>query len=381
MNDLLEFEKKVKTLTNDELVEQMGALFQREKKIGDAILLGLKKIKHRRVFAAMGYASLFEFLNKHFKLSESSCYQRIQALKLIESSAEIQSALFKSEVSMSNLANVQTFIGQIEKATQQPLPAEKKKEIVEVVKGKTVKEAQAALLNSPLALQNPKATLPPTKEKSLIQNHTQLQLTLDSETMAKLKEIRDLLGHTIPSGDYSQVVKYLATQMLETLQNKKGRVAKGSAVTTSIANSVPISDLATTLGPSTTSGTDVSGRAHKNEMTSADDRIAETVSKQIIAKEVPVRSQSRAVPQAIKRKVFERSGGRCEYVGANGYRCNSQFQLEVDHIVPWSQGGTHDPALLQIVCRSHNQFRVKETHGFFYKKVGTLLDNRDGRSR
>ena len=155
MNDLLEFEKKVKILTNDELVEQMGSLFQREKKIGDAILLGLKEIKHRRVFAAMGYSSLFEFLNKHFKLSESSCYQRIQALKLIESSAEIQSALFKSEVSMSNLANVQTFIGQIEKATQQPLPAEKKKEIVEVVKGKTVNEAQAALLNSPLAVQNP----------------------------------------------------------------------------------------------------------------------------------------------------------------------------------------------------------------------------------
>ena len=162
MNDLLEFEKKVKTLTNDELVEQMGALFQREKKIGDAILLGLKEIKHRRVFAAMGYSSLFEFLNKHFKLSESSCYQRIQALKLIESSAEIQSALFKGEVSMSNLANVQTFIGQIEKATQQPLPAEQKKE-------------------------NPKAALPPTKEKSLIQNHNtafRLQLSVVSDGLA-----------------------------------------------------------------------------------------------------------------------------------------------------------------------------------------------------
>ena len=29
-------------------------------------------------------------------------------------------------------------------------------------------------------------------------------------SVAKLKEIRDLLVHTIPSGDYSQVVKYLA---------------------------------------------------------------------------------------------------------------------------------------------------------------------------
>ncbi|MGZ3801117.1 MAG: hypothetical protein ACXVCL_13190, partial [Bdellovibrio sp.] len=58
------FEGKVQTLDDKDLVEQIRQLFNREKKIGDAILLGLKEIKQRRLFAAMGYSSLFEMLVK-----------------------------------------------------------------------------------------------------------------------------------------------------------------------------------------------------------------------------------------------------------------------------------------------------------------------------
>ncbi|MGZ3771644.1 MAG: hypothetical protein ACXVCP_18875 [Bdellovibrio sp.] len=58
------FEGKVKALDDKDLVEQVYQLFNREKRIGDAILLGLKEIKTRRLFAAMGYSSLFEMLVK-----------------------------------------------------------------------------------------------------------------------------------------------------------------------------------------------------------------------------------------------------------------------------------------------------------------------------
>ncbi|MGZ3771348.1 MAG: hypothetical protein ACXVCP_16360 [Bdellovibrio sp.] len=54
---------------------------------------------------------------------------------------------------------------------------------------------------------NPIATLPANKEKPISKSHTQLQIVVDKETMALLKEIQSLLSHTIPEGDYkSQTV-------------------------------------------------------------------------------------------------------------------------------------------------------------------------------
>ena len=157
MIQMSEFEKKVKNLSDTELINEMTSLFQREKELGDTILLGLKELKQRRVFAAMGYPSLFEFLNKYFKLSESSCYQRVQALKLIESVDEAQENLLKGEVSLSNLASAQTLINQVEKATHRPVTAEAKKALLETIKGKSTREAKVALANSELAKQNPTA--------------------------------------------------------------------------------------------------------------------------------------------------------------------------------------------------------------------------------
>ena len=67
MMEMLEFEKKVKRLDDTNLLKEMTQLFQEEKELGDTILLGLKEIKQRKLFAGMGYPTLFEFLNKYFR--------------------------------------------------------------------------------------------------------------------------------------------------------------------------------------------------------------------------------------------------------------------------------------------------------------------------
>lgn len=79
-------------------------------------------------------------------------------------------------------------------------------------------------------------------------------------------------------------------------------------------------------------------------------------------------TSTRYIPVEIRRKVFQRAKGCCEFVGSEGKRCSSQHQLEFDHIIAWSQGGRNDEDSLQMLCRQHNQFRVKETHGFWYQK-------------
>ncbi|MFB8006539.1 TerD family protein [Nocardia sp. NPDC056000] len=62
----------------------------------------------------------------------------------------------------------------------------------------------------------------------------------------------------------------------------------------------------------------------------------------------PGQRDSRAVPQDVKARVWQRDGGRCQQCGDNRY-------LEFDHIIPWSQGGATSVENLQILCRKCNQ--------------------------
>ena len=51
-----------------------------------------------------------------------------------------------------------------------------------------------------------------------------------------------------------------------------------------------------------------------------------------------------------------------------GKRCACKTQLEINHIIPISQGGTHDDVeKLNLLCASHNKYYNLETHGYIYK--------------
>jgi hypothetical protein len=76
-------------------------------------------------------------------------------------------------------------------------------------------------------------------------------------------------------------------------------------------------------------------------------------------------ASSRNTPAAVKRVVFERDGGRCAFVGANGRRCSctDPGQLEYHHIHPFGQGGDHNPENLELRCASHNAYQAELDYG------------------
>lgn len=52
------------------------------------------------------------------------------------------------------------------------------------------------------------------------------------------------------------------------------------------------------------------------------------------------------------RAVFARDGHRCTFVAPDGTRCTSAHRLEVDHILPFAEGGTHEITNLRVLCRT-----------------------------
>ena len=136
-----------------------------------------------------------------------------------------------------------------------------------------------------------------------------VQFTVGRETFDKLREVQDLLRHTIPNGDVAEIFSRALSLLLAEL-----RKTKCAAV-----------------------------QRPRREANGAGAR-------------------GRHVPSAVKRTVWARDGGRCAFVGTMG-RCTEQGFLEYHHLVPFADGGETTVDNLQLRCRAHNGYEAERWGG------------------
>ncbi len=64
---------------------------------------------------------------------------------------------------------------------------------------------------------------------------------------------------------------------------------------------------------------------------------------------------SRFIPIQMKRAIFARSKGQCEYLAPNTLaRCPSKAHLQIDHVIPLAVGGKTELKNLRHLCPAHN---------------------------
>jgi hypothetical protein len=69
------------------------------------------------------------------------------------------------------------------------------------------------------------------------------------------------------------------------------------------------------------------------------------------------------VPAHVRRSVWERDGGRCQWRMANGQICGSTHRLEIDHILPRAAGGPSTVENCRILCDAHNDLAARRFFG------------------
>jgi hypothetical protein len=136
-----------------------------------------------------------------------------------------------------------------------------------------------------------------------------VQVTIGGDTLEKLRLAKDLLRHSLPSGDEAAILDRALTALLADLAQRK---------------------FAATERPRASAG---------------------------------VAPGSRHVPAEIKRAVWLRDLGRCAFVGTGGRRCTERGFLEFHHRHPHALGGGATAANIQLRCRAHNDYEARVDFG------------------
>ena len=135
-----------------------------------------------------------------------------------------------------------------------------------------------------------------------------VQFTVGRGTYEKLRRVQDLLRHRVPNGDPAVIFERAIALLLKDLETKK---------------------IATTERP----------------------RHSKTVNK-----------HSRHIPAGIRRTVWARDGGRCNFEGPHG-RCSETGFLEFHHVVPYADGGATTAENLELRCAAHNRYEAEQYFG------------------
>jgi hypothetical protein len=69
------------------------------------------------------------------------------------------------------------------------------------------------------------------------------------------------------------------------------------------------------------------------------------------------------VPAAVRREVWKRDGGKCQWKLASGEVCGSTLRVQLDHIVPRALGGQSTTDNTRCLCDVHNLLAARKVLG------------------
>lgn len=314
-----------KNISDIDLVARLEKLVKTERKITQHILLHIAEIETRKVFADLGFDSMYAYLTRGLGYSDGAAYRRIQSARLLNQIPEIAVKLEEGTLNLSQLTQVQKCLKEESKQTGEMLSKEQTLELLTKLENQNSFETQKTLaceMKLPIFSQE---KVRPQKDHSV-----RLELTLTKEQYEEIEQAKSLLSHICPDGNWSEIITTLAKQF-----NQKKLIGRANNKTQSKISTEFSEDKLPEIKAehaSESSNTRIDG---SNLITKKNRRIYISV--------------------RYKRQLLERAQFCCEYKNeVTGQSCGSRYQLQVDHVQPLALGGSHDFKNLRILCRTHN---------------------------
>jgi 5-methylcytosine-specific restriction endonuclease McrA len=339
--------------TARESASRLASLLRREHGALADFLLALADFDSRRLWIRLGHSSLFVFLHRELGLSKGASHFRKVAAELVQRFPEVIEPLRDGRLCLTAVVELARVITPDNRTVVLPrffhaskmeakavaaeiLPAEviPRREVVTAVPaaqvawvapppalppvapaplvplrqaGAEVRPDEPALLAAPHAAQR-------TVAQPLTADAHRLHVTVSKRFLSKLEAARDALSHSHPGAAAEEILEAGLDLLLERAARRRGLVKKPRTVTSPPAES-------------------------------ADAR------------------NPRQVPAAVRREVFTRDEGKCQWAMADGGICGSTHRVELDHILPVGKGGKPTVANLRVLCDFHNDLAAREAYG------------------
>jgi 5-methylcytosine-specific restriction endonuclease McrA len=323
-------------LSDHELLAQVHSAAKAERHATVHLIALLVELDSRRLYLGEGYSSLFTYCTQALHLSEHAAYNRIETARAARRFPIVLELIEQSTVTLTSIRLLAPHLTpdnhrevlerarhknkrevELLVASLQPQPdvasVVRKLPTPNVLTAQTPTMAQAGMavgIDRPVAAQLVVATPTPrpAEVRPLTPERYKIQITVSRETYDKLRIAQDLLRHSVPNGDPAIIFERALTVLVTQLEQKKSAM---------------------------------SDRPRPSRRVKAD---------------------SRYVPAAIKRTVWQRDAGQCAFQGTNG-RCAETGFLEYHHVVPFAAGGETSAENLELRCRAHNQHEAAQYFG------------------
>lgn len=364
-----DLKRTIRSKTDERLLADLSLLRSTEKTTIADILLYLYEVDRRRLHLSRGFSSLYEFCLEELGYNKDEAYYRISAMRLISDVPEVESQLREGSLSLTVAAKAQiAFRRENQKRKEEralPLDVSQKREVLLDLAQCTKKESEKAL-----ALHFPQVA-PQEKTQPLCQNRTLLQFSVDDELMVKLEKVKCLLAHKNPAYQWESLISDLTDMALAKLdpELKKTKAAKPKVNDTK-KDGLQDESISISIQPDfdriASCEQDLNELAGPQKSLLPQDDQNQTKNPHPF---VPARKGRQYISVHLKRKLWLRAKGQCEFVHfQTGRRCSSKYALQTDHKWPVALGGDNGAGNLRWFCRSHNVFAAQEALGVSRKK-------------
>lgn len=298
-----------KSLSNHDLETSVKNKVALERKTTVEIISLLEEIADRKIYLQRGFGSLIEYCIKDLGYSESSAYRRVAMVHLAKDVPAIKESVASGKLSLVTVAKAQS-VFQSEAKKSLSFATDEKIKILQRLENVSTRTAEKILLE---VAPHP---LPPERVREMDSRHTQISVTLSEDVIQKLESIKNLWSHKNSTPSYAELIEMLADHALKARSSARARVAseKSLAQRTQSATSAGVK------------------RSH--------------------------------IPQNVRENVWQKARGQCQYIDVISRRkCESRFQLQIEHVRPIAKGGENNFENLELLCGAHNRWRAIQHFG------------------
>jgi hypothetical protein len=334
-------------MTARELTNDLLALLRKEHGAMADFLLALAAFDRHQRWRELGHTSLFYFLRRELGLSAGAAQNRKTAAELIQRYPAVEGALRQGQLCLSTMTEVSKvltpenatdtlprFFGLSRREAEalavsiRPVAVAPQRDVVTAVRAPAPRpapqEARTAPLSPAMTLEVHPGELVHAPEPCLVPvaparpaqrdavepldaERSRLHVSVSRRFLEKLDRAKDALSHSKPGASMEEILEAGLDLVLDRQAKRNGLVAKPQKAARP--------------------------------------------------------SKSNRISAHVKREVWKRAGGRCEYILESGERCGCTDQLEYDHVIPRARGGKSTVANVRLACRAHNDLAARLVFG------------------